>query len=93
VLHCFASVTLKLYPISHCKRYAKKMSFDLQDLMHAGVHISSSAVRHRPLEGDIKTKKPLKKQLLRGRRNSGMAGGAAKELRAMQIYKKQNNHY
>jgi len=35
----------RLYPNIHCKRYAKKTSFDLQkDLMHPGVHISSSQV-------------------------------------------------
>jgi len=63
---------LKLYPINHCKRYAKKTSFDLQkDLMHAGVHISSGTVRRRPLEAGGKSKKPLKKQLLQGRRYSG----------------------
>jgi len=34
-LDCYAFVTLKLYPNSHCKRYAKT-SFDLQkDLVHA----------------------------------------------------------
>jgi len=35
-LHCYAFVTRKLYPNSHCARYAKKTSFDLlKDLVHA----------------------------------------------------------
>jgi len=52
-------------PNSHCKRYAKKTSFELQkNLMHAGVHISSSTARRRLLEAGRKAKKPLKKQLL-----------------------------
>ena len=51
--------------IANCKRYAKKTSFDLQkDLIHTGIHISSSTVRRRLLEADRKVKKQLKSSSL-----------------------------
>jgi len=46
--------TLKLYPNSHCKRYAKKTSFDLQkDFVHAEfteVQVQCDAARWRLVE-------------------------------------------
>jgi len=53
-LHYYAFVTLKLYPNSHCKRYAKKTSFDLQkDLVHAEfseVQVQRDATHRRLVE-------------------------------------------
>ena len=53
-LRCYAFVTLKLYPNSHCNRYAKKTSFDLQkDLVHSEfteVHVQCDATHWRLVE-------------------------------------------
>jgi len=47
--------------IANCKRYARKTRLDLQkNLIHAGVHISSSIVRRHLLEAGRNIKKPLK---------------------------------
>ena len=53
-LHGYAFVTLKLYPNNHCKRFAKKTSFDLQkDLVHAEfteVQVQCDAAHRRLVE-------------------------------------------
>jgi len=52
-MHCYAFVTLKLYPNSHWKRYAKT-SFGLQkDLVHAAftvVQVQCDAAHRRLVE-------------------------------------------
>jgi len=37
---------------------------DLQDLTHAGIHISACTVRRRLFEADRKAKKPLKSRFV-----------------------------